>query len=169
LSSSKIQSSGTPTSSSGTQSEIEGIYKVFTRSINLDTSQRVQLLDITDRVSDVILKSQVKQGHVHVQTLHTTTSLFINEWQDALLHDLLQAMETIVPRQQYWRHNDANYSDCDRHNADSHLRGMLLGSSLSLQVINSSLHLGIWQRIIFAEFDGPRVRTISVQIAGIKC
>jgi secondary thiamine-phosphate synthase enzyme len=66
-----------------------------------------------------------------------------------------------------WRHNDPRYSDCDRRNADSHLRGMLMGQALSLQVRNSAVLLGTWQSIILAEFDGPRSRTMSVQVSGI--
>ena len=66
-----------------------------------------------------------------------------------------------------WRHNAPRYSDCDRRNADSHLRGMLMGQALSLQVRNSAVLLGTWQSIILAEFDGPRSRTMSVQVSGI--
>jgi secondary thiamine-phosphate synthase enzyme len=104
---------------------------------------------------------------VHLQSLHTTTAVFINEWQDALLHDVRSFLEDMVLRERGWRHNDPEYSDCERQNADSHLRGMLMGQSLCLQVRNSAVLLGTWQSIILAEFDGPRSRSMSVQVSGI--
>jgi len=59
------------------------------------------------------------------------------------------------------------YSDCERHNADSHLRGILMGQSLCLKVRHSAVLLGTWQSIILAEFDGLRKRSISVQVSGV--
>ena len=89
------------------------------------------------------------------------------EEQDALLHDVRTFLEDIVLRDRAWRHNDPEYSDCERQNADSHLRGMMMGQSLCLQVRNSAVLLGTWQSIILAEFDGPRSRSMSVQVSGI--
>ena len=63
-------------------------------------------------------------------------------------------------------HNDPAHSDCDRMNADSHLRAMLLGHSLTLPISGGEVVLGQWQRILLAELDGPRPRTIRVQIMG---
>ena len=75
--------------------------------------------------------------------------------------------EQIVSREQYYRHNDPAYSDCERRNADSHMRGMLMGQTLCLQVRNAAVLLGTWQSIIFAEFDGPRSRSLAVQVSGV--
>ena len=102
-----------------------------------------------------------------VKNLHTTTAVFINEWQDALVHDVKTFFEEVVLREQYYRHNDPEHSDCERKNADSHLRGMLMGQTLCLQVRNASVLLGTWQSIIFAEFDGPRSRSLAVQVSGV--
>jgi secondary thiamine-phosphate synthase enzyme len=102
-----------------------------------------------------------------LQSLHTTTAVFLNEWQDALLQDVKQFLEDVVAREADWRHNDPRLSDCERKNADSHLRGMMMGQTLSLQVRNSSVLLGTWQSIILAEFDGPRSRSMSVQVSGV--
>jgi secondary thiamine-phosphate synthase enzyme len=102
-----------------------------------------------------------------LQSLHTTTSVFLNEWQDALLHDMRRLLDDLVDREDNWRHNDPEYSDCERKNADSHLRGMIMGQSLCLQVRNSAVLLGTWQSIILAEFDGPRSRSLSIQVSGV--
>ncbi|MGA2041555.1 MAG: secondary thiamine-phosphate synthase enzyme YjbQ [Bryobacteraceae bacterium] len=142
-------------------------FKVFHRVVDWITNDRMQLINITDRINDIVRKSGVRDGIVHLQSLHTTTAVFLNEWQDALLADVRAVLEELIRRDGNWRHNDPRYSDCDRSNADSHLRGMLLGQALSLQVRNSAVLLGTWQSIILAEFDGPRSRTMSVQVSGI--
>jgi secondary thiamine-phosphate synthase enzyme len=144
-----------------------GGYRIFNRIADWITNDRTQLIDVTDRVNEIVRKSGIRNGIVHLQSLHTTTSVFINEWQDALLHDVRKFLEDLVQRGDYWRHNDPEYSDCDRKNADSHLRGMLMGQTLCLQVRNSAVLLGSWQTIILAEFDGPRSRSMSVQVSGV--
>jgi secondary thiamine-phosphate synthase enzyme len=142
-------------------------YKVFNRIVDWITNDRLQLLNITDRINEIVRKSGVRDGLVHLQSLHTTSAVFINEWQDALLHDVRSFFEQLVDRNEYYRHNDPKYSDCERRNADSHLRGMIMGQTLCLQVRNASVLLGTWQSIIFAEFDGPRSRSLAVQVSGV--
>lgn len=145
----------------------EGQVRIFSRVIEWVTTERFQLMNLTERMNELVRKSGVREGTIHVQSLHTTTAVFLNEWQDALLHDMRTCLEGLVDRNERWRHNDPQYSDCERSNADSHLRGMLLGQTLCLQVRNSKVLLGTWQNIIFAEFDGPRSRTLAIQISGI--
>lgn len=142
-------------------------FRVFSRIVDWITNDRMQLINITERINEIVRKSGVREGMVHLQSLHTTTAVFINEWQDALLHDVMTFLDQMVSRERGWRHNDPEYSDCERKNADSHLRGMVMGQSLSLQVRNSSVLLGTWQSIILAEFDGPRSRSMSVQVSGV--
>lgn len=144
-----------------------GAFRLFVRILDWITQDRVQLINITDRINDIVRKSGIRDGVVHLQSLHTTTALFLNEWQDALLHDVRTILDQIVGPNFAWRHNDPAYSDCERHNAASHLKGLLLGQTLSLQVRNSTVLLGTWQSIILAELDGPRSRTLSVQVVGI--
>ena len=146
---------------------VQGGYKVFNRIVDWITNDRLQLLNITERVNEIVRKSGVRDGIVHLQSLHTTSSVFINEWQDALLHDVKSFFEQVVQRDQYYRHNDPAFSDCERKNADSHMRGMLMGQTLCLQVRNATVLLGTWQSIIFAEFDGPRSRSLAIQVSGI--
>ena len=142
-------------------------FKMFNRIVDWITSDRTQLINITDRINDVVRKSGIRDGLVHLQSLHTTTSVFLNEWQDALLHDMRRLLDELVDRDDNWRHNNPEYSDCERKNADSHLRGMIMGQSLCLQVRNSAVLLGTWQSIILAEFDGPRSRSLSIQVSGV--
>ncbi len=144
-----------------------GGYKVVSKIVDWITNDRMQMVNVTERVNEIVRKSGIRDGLVHLQSLHTTTAVFLNEWQDALLEDVRCFFDNIVQREKYYRHNDPNFSDCERQNADSHLRGMVMGQTLCLQVRNASVLLGTWQSIIFAEFDGPRSRSLAVQVSGV--
>ncbi len=142
-------------------------FRVFSRILDWITTDRMQLLNVTDRINEIVRKSGVRDGIVHLQSLHTTSAVFLSEWQDALVHDARTFFDEIVDQNRYYRHNDPNYSDCERHNADSHMRGMMMGQTLCLQVRNAAILLGTWQSIVFAEFDGPRSRSLAVQVSGV--
>ncbi|MEP7364122.1 MAG: secondary thiamine-phosphate synthase enzyme YjbQ [Acidobacteriota bacterium] len=157
-----------PESETGSEAPVQpGSFRIVSRIVDWITNDRTQLLNITDRVNEIVRRSGVTNGIVHLQSLHTTTSIFLNEWQDALLEDVKTFFDNAVERNQYYKHNDPQFSDCERSNADSHLRGMMMGQTLSLQVRNASVLLGTWQSIILAEFDGPRSRSVAVQVSGV--
>lgn len=139
----------------------------YLETIIYKTRERLELINITRDINDVIQRNGLKAGLVIVQSLHTTTAVFINEFQQALVDDMKAFLERLVGRFDYWRHNDPKISECDRKNADSHLKAMVLGHTLSLPVRNGSLALGGWQSVILAELDGPRERAIQVQVLGI--
>jgi secondary thiamine-phosphate synthase enzyme len=136
-------------------------------TIYYKTCERLELINITKDLNEIVRKQGLKAGFVIVQSLHTTTAIFINEFQQALLDDIKSFLERIVGRIEYWRHNDPKLSECNRRNADSHLRAMLLGHTLSVPVRDGELALGNWQSIILAELDGPRDRAIHVQVLGV--
>ena len=134
----------------------------------VQTDQRVELVDLTLQVMEFVRRFNMREGLVSLWSMHTTCSLFINEFQTALLTDIRRFLEQMVARDAEWMHNDPNHSDCDRMNADSHLRALLLGHNLTLQVSGGEVVLGQWQRILMAELDGPRARSLRVQIFGIS-
>jgi len=142
--------------------------KVFNTSFTLSTEERCEVSDITKLIREVIQQSPVANGIALINTLHTTCALFINEFQTALLSDMKRFLEQMVARDAEWLHNDPDHSDCDRMNADAHLRALLLGHSLTLQISGGEVVLGQWQRILMAELDGPRARTLRIQIFGIS-
>jgi secondary thiamine-phosphate synthase enzyme len=137
-------------------------------TLTIQTDQRVELADVTDRIQALTVQSGVREGIVSLWSMHTTFAVFMNESQQALHADIKRLLETMVAQDTDWMHNDPNHSDCDRLNADAHLRAMLLGHSLTLQVSGGSVVLGQWQRVLVAELDGPRSRTLRVQIMGIS-
>ena len=83
------------------------------------------------------------------------------------MSDVASLFEHLVPRGVYYKHNDPLLSDCDRKNADAHLRAVVVGLNLSVPVTDGRLKLGTWQNIILAEFDGPNSRKVHVQLIGI--
>src|SRR4026207_246940 len=100
----------------------------------VQTDQRIELVDVTKQVMEFVRKFNLHEGLVSLWSMHTTCTLFINEFQTALLADIKRFLEQIVARDAKYLHNDPEHSDCDRMNADSHLRAMLLGHNLTLQV-----------------------------------
>src|SRR5882672_6821630 len=76
-----------------------GGFKMFNRVLDWITSDRMQLINITDRINEIVRKSGVRDGIVHLQSLHTTTAVFLNEWQDALIQDVKRFLEDVVVRE----------------------------------------------------------------------
>lgn len=141
---------------------------VNSETIVVNTTARVEFIDLTDRIIAYGTRSGVQEGLIGVWSTHTTCALFVNEYQDALLSDLGQFLEQFVPRDSPYRHNDLNFSDCDRQNADAHLRATMLSHSLMLPISGGEVVVGRWQRLLMAELDGPRARALRVQIVGVR-
>jgi secondary thiamine-phosphate synthase enzyme len=140
--------------------------KMLTTSFTLSTEERFEVSDITKIVRDAIQAFAITSGIALVNTLHTTCAVFVNEFQSALMHDLKALSERLVPERGGYRHDDPRYSDCERGNAHAHLRSALLGRSIVVGVAHGDLNLGRFQSVIFAEFDGPRKREVTVQVIG---
>src|SRR5438876_417792 len=134
----------------------------------VQTGQRVEIVDLTALVMEFVRNFNVHEGLVSLWSMHTTCALFINEFQRALLTDIQRFLEQMVARDAAWMHNDPEHSDCDRMNADSHLRALLLGHSLTLQVSGGEVVLGQWQRILMDELDGPRARSVRIHVSGVR-
>ncbi len=144
-----------------------GTLQMYLETLYYKTRERLELINITKDVNEIVKRHGFKAGFVMVQSLHTTTAIFINEFQQALLDDIKSFLERLVGRFDYWRHNDPKISECSRKNADSHLRAMVLGHTLSLPVRNGEVALGYWQSVILAELDGPRERAVQIQVLGV--
>ena len=146
---------------------VSGPLQVHSETVTVETDTRFQLVDITERVTNMVRALGVREGMANLLSLHTTCSVLINESQTALVADIKRFLEHVVDRDAEWKHNDPAHSDCDRFNADSHLRALLLGQTLTLQVSGGEVVLGQWQRILLAELDGPRSRSLRVQVMGV--
>lgn len=144
-----------------------GAVTAASETLAVETEARFELIDVTDRLVEVVRRVGIREGMVNLFSLHTTCAVFINEVQTALQADIKRFLETIVDRDAEWLHNDPEHSDCDRFNADAHLRSLLLGPTLTLQISGGEVVLGQWQRVLVAELDGPRSRSIRVMVLGL--
>jgi thiamine phosphate synthase YjbQ (UPF0047 family) len=95
--------------------------------IHCDAQHKLEFVNLTELVEKQIAQSGICEGVAVVHSLHSTTAIFLNEWQDALLEDLRTLLDESVRPEGPWRHNDPRYSDCDRRNAASHLRALFWG------------------------------------------
>jgi secondary thiamine-phosphate synthase enzyme len=126
------------------------------------SGERTEVLDITKEFRDVVRETEITEGIVVANTPHTSCGLFVNEFQAALIDDLKRLLNQLVADRVPYRHN----SDCERGNAQSQLRAILLGRSVALGVSSGEPSLGRFQGLIFAELDGPRARTVDVVVFG---
>jgi secondary thiamine-phosphate synthase enzyme len=127
--------------------------------IEVPTSTRIQLLDITATVATELGKSGVKSGVCHVYMPHTTAGLTINENADPdVARDILATLNRLVPAAGDYHHVEGN--------SDAHIKASLMGFSAIIPVVEGHLALGTWQALYFCEFDGPRHRHVVIGISG---
>jgi secondary thiamine-phosphate synthase enzyme len=141
--------------------------KMVRKTLTMLSDKRTEVLDITKQIRDIMLGADITEGIMLVNSLHTTCALFVNEFQGALVEDLKAMVDRLVPEAGPYRHDDPRYSDCERGNATSHLRAALLGRSVAVGITGGEHALGRFQSILLAELDGPRPRTIDIQIMGV--
>jgi secondary thiamine-phosphate synthase enzyme len=129
--------------------------------LQIQTSTREELLDVTTEVRDAIRLSGVKEGVAHLWSLHTTCGLTVNEGHDPdVARDLVVALRGLAPRDGDYRHAEGN--------SDSHVKTSLFGPGLTLLVEDGDIVLGTWQRVFLAEWDGPRPREIAVVVIAAR-
>ena len=151
----------------GTVTKVDAaLVRAVSYTIPFPTDERTAIYDLTPQVRARVAASGIREGLVNVASFHTTTAIIINENQAALREDVRDFMSHLLPRAEYYRHNDPSLSDCARHNADAHLKAVLLGQSVLLSLAGGSLLLGQYQSVLFVEFDGPQSRTIHIHIFG---
>lgn len=128
------------------------------RRLEIVTTARVELIDITTKISQVVSESDVKEGVCYIFVPHTTAAITINENADpSVRQDILNEFNKIVPLENRYSHREGN--------ADAHIKSTLIGTSQVVPVENGRLVLGTWQGIYFCEFDGPRRRRVLVKVA----
>ncbi len=128
------------------------------RTLQVRSTARVDLLDITDQVAATL--DAGADGAIVVFTPHTTAALLLNEHEDNLREDIRAWLERLAPAGSGYAHNRLD------DNADAHLRAIALGSSVVVPVESGRLEVGRWQRIFFVELDGPRTRQVRVRLLG---
>jgi secondary thiamine-phosphate synthase enzyme len=127
------------------------------KSFRLQTKSRAELIDITPLVTTALQESNATEGVCLIYCPHTTAGITINENADPdVIRDLLFALDRTVPLEAGYHHAEGNSA--------AHVKSSLVGASCQVIVSDGRLVLGQWQSIFFCEFDGPRNRTVLVQI-----
>lgn len=123
----------------------------------VETRHREEMVDITERVREVVGRSGVGDGICLVYTPHTTCGVAVNEGYDAdVMSDLTRHLRELAPREAAWQHAEGN--------SDAHIKAVLVGGDVTLPVSAGALRLGRWQAVFLCEFDGPRRRTVQVVV-----
>lgn len=129
-------------------------------TVEVKTSRRAQLLDVTEKVADAVKRAGVSDGVCHVFVPHTTAGVTVNEGADPdVARDIEAHLARMVPK-------DADFAHCEG-NSDSHVKTALIGPACTAPVRAGRLALGTWQAIFLCEWDGPRTRKIEVSVSAV--
>lgn len=139
--------------------------------LTFDTTDAVDILNITEAIQQHVKATGVTQGHVVIFSCHTTTALTVNEDEERLLVDIKTYLYKLAPSQDRYLHNDLHLRDVppdEPINAHSHLMAMTLGNSETVPIVAGQLALGIYQSVMLVDLDGPRQgRQVLIQICGL--
>jgi secondary thiamine-phosphate synthase enzyme len=136
---------------------------VTTTIVRLETKGHCDILDITPQVKEAVKDSGLRDGIATVFCPGSTGSLTTIEYEPGSLHDLGEILDEIVPPDRDYRHH-LRWGDDNGH---SHVRAAMFGPSLTVPVVEGALTLGIWQQIVFIDFDTrARTRDLVLQLMG---
>mmetsp|Transcript_16994 Transcript_16994/g.32555 ORF Transcript_16994/g.32555 Transcript_16994/m.32555 type:complete len:196 (-) Transcript_16994:203-790(-) len=154
--------------------------KMTYHQLQVPTKLGISLHDITPQIKSLLEEAGISNGFVNVLSRHTTTAITINECEQRLIDDVRQYLPKVAPPNYPYLHNDIHlrsgpedwpggdeaWRAQEPQNAHSHLLSMLVGNSESIPVVDGNLTIGTWQSVILLELDGPRNRTVGVQVIG---
>jgi len=135
--------------------------KSLTQYLWFETTERQEFVRITDEVAEVVRRSGVAEGLVLVSPMHITAAVYVNDWEDGLIHDFQAWLEQLAPAGRDYSHHRTG-----EDNADAHLKRTLMGHQVVLPITNGRLDLGPWEQVFYAEFDGRRRKRVVVKVIG---
>jgi secondary thiamine-phosphate synthase enzyme len=135
--------------------------KVLTDYLWFHTEARQEFVRITDQVAAIVARSGVEEGMVLVSAMHITAAVYVNDWEDGLIHDFQVWLEKLAPAGRDYRHHQTG-----EDNADAHLKRTLMGHQVILPITGGTLDLGPWEQVFYAEFDGQRRKRVVVKVMG---
>lgn len=109
--------------------------------MQISTNKRIEVIDITGKISEIVKQSSINEGICIIYTSHTTSAVFVNENESGLVSDIMDMLKKLIPPNAGYRHDTID------NNADSHMRAVLLGNSAIVPFKSSNLSLGTWQSI----------------------
>ena len=134
--------------------------KAHTDYLWFTTARRKELVNVTDRIADVVAASKVQEGFCLVSAMHITAAIWVNDEESGLKQDVMEWLERLAPVGDYRHHQTGE------DNADAHLKRTILHHQVILPVTGGKLDLGPWEQVFYAEFDGRRRKRVVVKIIG---
>ena len=134
--------------------------KTHTEYLNIKTEREKEILNITNRVQEAIEKSGVEEGMCLINSMHITSSVFINDEEQGLKIDFMKWLEKLAPEGDYEHHKTGET------NADAHLKRTIMGREVICAITNGRLDFGPWEQIFYGEFDGQRNKRVLIKIIG---
>lgn len=128
-----------------------------------ETKHRHELINITDRLDEIVGASGIQDGFCLVSAMHITAAIWVNDEESGLKKDLADWLEQLAPAKPDYRHHLTG-----EDNADAHLKRTLLHHQATLPITQGKLDLGPWEQVFYAEFDGKRRKRVVVKILGLK-
>jgi len=125
--------------------------------IVIKTKKHKEVIDITEKINELLKKENQEEGLVFLFTLHTTCALTTADLDPGTDLDMLDAFENMIPRLKYRHPHDPSH-------VGDHIMSSIIGTSLALPFENKNLILGTWQRVVLIELNGPRERNIYIKI-----
>ncbi len=136
--------------------------KQYREELWFELPQRRQFINITSDVRRCLEVSGIREGLLLCNAMHITASVFINDDESGLHHDMEVWLEGLAPEKPYGRYRHNGYED----NADAHLKRTIMGREVVVAVSGGKLDLGPWEQIFYGEFDGKRKKRVLVKIIG---
>ena len=137
--------------------------QTHTHYLWFETRQRQEIIDITASVEEQLAASGIREGLALVSAMHISASVFVNDHESGLWHDILEWLEQrIAP----WDPARYRHNETGEDNAAAHLRSLTVGHEVILPVTKGKLDLGPWQRVFYGEWDGQRRKRVVVKIMG---
>jgi secondary thiamine-phosphate synthase enzyme len=133
----------------------------FTDYLWFTTARRQEFVRITDEVRAIVTRSGITDGMALVSAMHITAGVYVNDWEDGLIHDFGVWLEKLAPAGLPYRHHQTG-----EDNADAHLKRTVMGHQVMLPITNGDLDLGPWEQVFYAEFDGQRRKRVVVKVMG---
>ncbi|MBU90622.1 secondary thiamine-phosphate synthase enzyme [Candidatus Woesearchaeota archaeon] len=136
--------------------------KSFTEHLWFNTAKQIEFINITDKVQELIDKSEIKEGMVLVNAMHITSSVYINDAESGLINDYQKWLKKLAPMDvSLYQHNLTG-----EDNAYAHLWRTIMGREVVCAITKGQLDFGPWEQIYYAEFDGNRKKRVMVKIIG---
>ena len=136
--------------------------KSYRKELWFNASSRREFINITPEVRKCLTESDVREGLVLVNAMHITASVFINDDESGLHHDMEVWLEKLAPEKPHSQYRHNGYED----NADAHLKRSVMGREVVVAITNGELDFGPWEQIFYGEFDGKRRKRVLVKIIG---